>query len=45
MKKKNRAIGKKKGDGIKDGEIPGTVAGQNLGPNSKKEGLGPNGYR
>ncbi len=27
------------------GQIPGTIATQNIGYNSKKEGLGPNGKR
>ena len=39
MKKKNQFGGKKSGKAVKDGEVPGTFAKQNLGHNYKKEGL------
>ena len=42
MKKKNQDGIKKTGIEIKDGEIPGTFSNQNIGHNSKKEGLGQN---
>jgi len=42
MKKEDQSSCKKTGREIKDGEVPGTFAKQNLGHNSKKEGLGPN---
>jgi hypothetical protein len=32
----------KKKKAAKDGQVPGTYENQNLGHNSKKEGLGPN---
>lgn len=42
MKRKNQSAGKKADKEIKDGDIPRTFANQNLGHNSKKEGLGQN---
>ncbi len=45
MKKKKQPGGKKSFGEVKDGDVPGTFAKQNLGHNSKKEGLGPNTYR
>ena len=42
MKKKNQSVKNKTDKEIKDGEIPRTFAKQNLGHNSKKEGLGQN---
>ncbi|WP_419821029.1 hypothetical protein [Anoxybacterium hadale] len=42
MKKKNRSLGNKKSNEIKEGSVPKTVLGQNLGHNAKKTGLGPN---
>lgn len=42
MKKKNPSGSKKSDKEVKDGEIPRTFANQNLGHNSKKEGLGQN---
>jgi len=45
MKKKNQSASKKTGKEIKDGDVPRTFAKQNLGHNSKKEGMGPNSNR
>ena len=45
MKKKDPFRDKKTDRKIKDGDVPGTLSKQNLGHNSKKEGLGPNTYR
>ena len=42
MAKKNRPKSKKADREIKEGEVPGTFANQNLGHNARKEGLGPN---
>lgn len=42
MKKKNQSAGGKSSKAEKDGPVPGTYEKQNLGHNSKKEGLGPN---
>ena len=42
MKKKNQANTRKAAEEIKDGDVPRTFEKQNLGHNTKKEGLGPN---
>lgn len=42
MIKGNPPEDKKTNKKKKDGEIPRTLSNQNLGHNSKKEGLGPN---
>ncbi len=42
MKKKSLSVGKKSVKEVKDGDVPGTFTKQNLGHNSKKEGLGQN---
>lgn len=42
MKKKNRSLANKKSNEIKEGSVPNTVEGQNLGHNAKKVGMGPN---
>jgi hypothetical protein len=42
MKKKKQSGSKKSFGEVKDGDVPGTYAKQNLGHNSKKEGLGRN---
>lgn len=42
MNKKGQSKGKKSEQAVKDGQIPRTFANQNLGHNSKKEGMGQN---
>ncbi|HML38027.1 MAG TPA: hypothetical protein PKA19_11505 [Bacillota bacterium] len=42
MKSKDKSGGKKPERKMKEGAVPGTFPNQNLGHNSKKEGLGPN---
>lgn len=42
MGKKNQTARKKSDKEVKDGQVPGTYAKQNLGHNSKKTGLGQN---
>lgn len=42
MKKKNQSVGRKPSGEVKDGAVPGTFTKQNLGHNSKKEGMGRN---
>lgn len=42
MKSKDKSGGKKPERKMKEGAVTGTFPNQNLGPNSKKEGLGPN---
>lgn len=42
MKSKDKSGGKKPERKMKEGAVPGTFPNQNLGFNSKKEGLGPN---
>jgi hypothetical protein len=42
MKSKDKSGGKKPERKRKEGAVPGTFPNQNLGHNSKKEGLGPN---
>ena len=39
MKKKNQSTDKKADKEVKDGEIPRTLANQNLGHNAKNEGF------
>lgn len=39
--KKNSASARE----VKDGEVPGTFSKQNLGHNSKKEGMAPSSYQ
>ncbi|HWQ77853.1 MAG TPA: hypothetical protein VN381_03510 [Anaerovoracaceae bacterium] len=42
MKSKKESGGKKPDRKMKEGAVPGTFQNQNLGHNSKKEGLGRN---
>lgn len=47
MTKKNQAGVKKDSKSardVKDGDVPGTFSKQNLGHNSKKEGMAPGSY-